>query len=362
MKIAQAFALFGLAIGSALADEKRTRFPFDPVELVAGRELAGAERWSATHYLYSYQFASEANRAAFLADPAKYEVQLGGACARMGPLSGRGRPELHAVHDKKLYLFASEACRKSFLKAPERLLETSEAPPATDAEGAARARQWLDKAVTAHGGAAVIDGVKTLSERSERTETSGGVEYRVTEARAFAFPDRARHDGSWNDSRWSSVGSGDRGWFLGSDERPMHAQQLWAFRRETLARNLVRLLQLRSDPKVVLADAGAGVLDTPAGKRPVQRVTIAVDGSNQTLSLDVETGRVLAHAFRGRSPSAAIVEIERTFADFATVAGVLLPGTVTVRADGGDDETRTWRYEVNPALDGATFAEPAWPQ
>ena len=359
MKIARALVLIGSAFGSALADEGRTRFPFDPVELVAGREIAGDERWSATHYLYSYQFASEANYAAFLADPAKYEIQLGGACARMGPLSGRGRTNLHAVHDKKLYVFASEACRKAFLKAPERLLETSEAPPATDADGARRAREWLEKAVAAHGGAAAIDGVKSLSERSERTDDGDN---RVTEARVFEFPDRARRDESWNESRWSSVSSGDRGWFLGSDERPMHAQQLWAFRREALTRNLVRLLQLRSDSKVALADAGAGMLETPAGKRPVQRVTIAVDGSNQTLSLDVETGRVLAHAFRGRGPSAAIVEIERTFADFVTVSGVLLPGTVTVRADGSEPVTRTWRYEVNPALDAATFAEPAWPQ
>jgi hypothetical protein len=61
----------------------------DPVELCGGHEVAGDPARVATHGGHAYAFASEANRAAFTADPERYAIQWGGACARWGPSPGR---------------------------------------------------------------------------------------------------------------------------------------------------------------------------------------------------------------------------------------------------------------------------------
>jgi YHS domain-containing protein len=88
----------------------------DAVELIDHqREVEGTTEFQHRHGRYLYLFANAANAATFKADPAKYEIQLGGACGRMGALSGEGSPKLFAVHDGRLYIFASEQCKRSFL-------------------------------------------------------------------------------------------------------------------------------------------------------------------------------------------------------------------------------------------------------
>ena len=85
-------------------------FPLDPVRLVRdGVEEDGELELATVHALWEYRFVSETTRAEFLAHPAKYEIQLGGACGRMGALAGTGNPHLHAVHEGRLYLFASDS-------------------------------------------------------------------------------------------------------------------------------------------------------------------------------------------------------------------------------------------------------------
>ena len=100
------------------------RLSLDPVELMAGKEVGGKEGLFVVHENYPYLFTSQANQTAFRSDPARYEIQLGGACARMGPLSGRGKTSIHAVLNGRIYIFASEGCRKGFLATPEKVLDS----------------------------------------------------------------------------------------------------------------------------------------------------------------------------------------------------------------------------------------------
>jgi len=65
---------------------------FDPVELAAGREVAGQEKLTEVRGRYLYQFATEENRRTFAAQAERYAVQFGGACMKMGALSGKGSP------------------------------------------------------------------------------------------------------------------------------------------------------------------------------------------------------------------------------------------------------------------------------
>ena len=82
-----------IPLGGAAQEPTLAVTGFDPVELCGGREVAGAQRLSVDHGRYRYRFASAENRATFEAALSRYEVQLGGGCGHMGPLSGVGDPQ-----------------------------------------------------------------------------------------------------------------------------------------------------------------------------------------------------------------------------------------------------------------------------
>ncbi|MFN3963679.1 MAG: hypothetical protein ACK4NQ_11950, partial [Fimbriimonadaceae bacterium] len=88
----------------------------------SGQELKGDSRWSTVYEDYTYWFSSERNLNLFLADPGRYAVQWGGACGRMGPLSGRGETSRMARFDGQLFIFASDACRNTFMAKPAQFL------------------------------------------------------------------------------------------------------------------------------------------------------------------------------------------------------------------------------------------------
>ena len=97
----------------------------DPVVLAGGEEAAGkADLW-ADHAGYRYRFVSTATRQRFLADPDRYGIQLGGACAFMagdGAPPGSGDPDRFLVHDGRIYIFATEGCRTGFRADPQRYI------------------------------------------------------------------------------------------------------------------------------------------------------------------------------------------------------------------------------------------------
>lgn len=85
---------------------------YDPVAYFpehGGRATKGSEALTAVHRGVTYRFASEANRTAFLEDPAAFEPQYGGWCAwaLVGGQGGKVEvdPESFLVENGKLYLF-----------------------------------------------------------------------------------------------------------------------------------------------------------------------------------------------------------------------------------------------------------------
>lgn len=92
---------------------------YDPVAYQsAGAPTPGDPAISATHDGATYRFASEANRALFLADPAKYLPAYGGFCA-MGASYGRkfdGDPMQWRVVDGRLYLNVHENAMRRWLE------------------------------------------------------------------------------------------------------------------------------------------------------------------------------------------------------------------------------------------------------
>jgi putative intracellular protease/amidase/YHS domain-containing protein len=88
----------------------------DPVLLVRGEEVEGSEDLAVTHRGFEYRFSSAETRAAFEAEPERYRIQN-----RTCPVSPGAKidPALFAVHDGKIWAFASEGCVEEFKLDPD---------------------------------------------------------------------------------------------------------------------------------------------------------------------------------------------------------------------------------------------------
>lgn len=354
--------LLGVACDAVPAQEtcKRVRtFAVDPVELLSGRKSKGDESLLVVRGMYNYHFVSAATKAAFEADPDKYEVQLGGACARMGPLSGYGRGDIYAVHDGRIYLFASQQCRESFLKAPQSLLERDDEPFAVD-EGKRRRGLELIELAVKHAGGPRIDALRSLRQRVTQTEKHGDKEYRVGETLTLAFPDSIRHEDSWDDWTGGQVVVGARGWGVDSkstEDMPLAAAQVRAVKR-IANRHPLAILRARRRPDFLVAALGAG----PAGAAVGERVEVYYDGCRMVLTVDPASGRLLALQARMRGPTMAMADALVIFTEERTVEGVTLPCGSVTEYDGTKPETApatTTTIEVDPQLDPKLFEPPA---
>ena len=360
-------AASSLAPGGDDSGEARVRdtLRVDAVELVDhGQDVPGRGELGVEHLGYRYLFADEANRGRFLEDPERYEIQLGGSCARMGPLSSAARTAIHVVYEERLYLFASEACRTVFLAAPERLLEVDEPAPAATRTERMRGEALLELVVQGLGGRERVDGVQSLVERQVEDEgheshagEPEGEEPSGTESgseRTFVFPDRMRLDtwyGEW--SRASVVTARDAWYEEAGAEWTLHASQRRALEHKLLRHPLV-LARLRARPGFLAAHAGR---ETWKG-REVELLRTSYRGATTTLGVDAASGRVLFARYRGRGRGAWLGALEVGYGDHRSLAGLELPVTLSVSFDGQPDPSSSFTWtaiEVDRPLDPRRF-------
>jgi hypothetical protein len=91
----------------------------DPVAYFTQNDaVAGNPGIQAEHLGVTWRFASEANKAAFLREPAKYMPQFGGYCSNginyAIPWGGGGAPNTWRIYRSKLYVFGGQASRDQF--------------------------------------------------------------------------------------------------------------------------------------------------------------------------------------------------------------------------------------------------------
>lgn len=103
---------------------------YDPVAYFTdSKPVPGSKDITLEHDGVTWRFASEANRALFKAEPAKYAPQFGGYCAwavSQG-YTAKGDPTAWSIVDSKLYLNYDKSVRKTWLKNAQSFIKQGEA-------------------------------------------------------------------------------------------------------------------------------------------------------------------------------------------------------------------------------------------
>lgn len=336
----------------------------DPVMLVQGKEVQGDLKISVTRGTFQYLFASAENKAAFEKDPARYEIQLEGACARMGaPVTGN--PDLYTVHQGRIYIFGSADCKKRFEAAPQNYLEaTNEAGPRRPAtpEAVKKAKALIDTAVAAIGGASRIDGLASYQEKSTTLQTRRQGEVEVKTNLTVVFPDRIRSERVMPDYEDASkvrqfatvVTATEVFGVMGSITRPLPNSARIDQEKE-VNRRVLAILRARNNfnPAAIGSDK--------VGETAVEQVTIEIDHAIYTLGIDPVSGRILSLSAHRRGPQGNFGQFVQVFSDFRTVDGLTLPFKITATFDGQPWKEQSPTIEaiaVNGKIDPALFEKP----
>ena len=331
----------------------------DPVLLVQGKEAQGDEKFAVTRGRFRYLFAGAETKAAFEQEPARYEIQLGGTCARMGP-STQGDPDLYWVYKGRIYLFGSPACLTAFKAAPESFLEPEAAPvlkPAASAESLQKGRALLEKAVEAAGGAAKLDALVSYQEKGTTARhTQQGVAEMKT-ALYIVYPDKLRQERTFPFGTIANVvGPADSFFAMPREAHDMTPEQRAAAQGQ-VKRSLLHVLRARKGQGFAAASTGAAKV----GEANVEQVAVTFEGVSLVLGIDSATGRVHTLSYRGRGPGGAFGEIVHAFSDFRAVEGLTLPFKTSATFNGVAEPSLSFTAEsivVNGAVPPALFERP----
>jgi hypothetical protein len=273
----------------------------------------------------------------------------------MGAGSGRGNPERWWVHDGRIYLFASDACRSAFQKHPAVFLDPDEAPVEGDAKALERGKELVEAAVKAHGGAERVDGGYWLDLQTNWTQQQGEQSVKREQKWIFRFPDDVRIEDAHDDWRWTTVLRKDDA-FEGSredDVETLHASARRGHERR-LAREPIVILRARTRPDFRAASLGKHTVDG----RELERVAVSFAGTRTELGLEVATGRVVEVAFRGRGPRLTFGAVRRHYGELFDL-GLVVHRQCTESFDGKPVSERrfAWHVSTDPG-DPRVFARP----
>jgi YHS domain-containing protein len=321
----------------------------DPVMLSQGKEVQGDMKFSITRGRFQYIFANAENKATFEKDPTRYEIQLDGACARMGAPT-TGNPDLYVVHNGRIYIFGSDECQTLFKAAPEKYLEVPAAPksPPT-AEMAKRGQELIAKAVAALGSGSKLDQLVSF----QRTDLRGN---QVKNILVLAFPDAVRQETVRPSFTLVSVITPSDSFTLANNSaRPMPEANRTAIYKE-LSHELPVLLRARTR-----SDFKAWATGNGSEEKALEHVDIELPGFTTTLGIDPGTGRVVSQTYKGRGPGGVLGQIVINYSDFRTVEGLLLPFKMTATFEGQPFPALSANVEaitINGQLDPSNFKKP----
>lgn len=333
-----------LGLSSVIVRAQETVIPLeglDPVMLSQGKEVQGDMKYKVTRGKFQYIFANEENKAAFEKEPARYEIQLDGACARMGAPT-TGNPDLYFVHNGRIYIFGSEECQTHFKAAPEKYLEVPAAPKAPPtAEMIKRGQELLGKAVEAFGGGSKLDQLVSL----QKTDVRGN---QVKNNLTMVFPDSLRQESiRSNFTLVSVITPADSFVMVNNGARPMPEANRAAIYKE-LYHELVVLFRARTRSDFKASGNG-------------NDVDVELPGFTTTLGIEPATGRVVSQTYKGRGPGGVLGQIVINYSDYRTIDGLSLPFKTTATFDGEPFPPLSATIEtlkINGQIDPSNFKKP----
>ena len=336
----------------------------DPILLAQGKETQGELNITVTRGRFKYLFANAENKTTFEQDPARYEIQLNGSCARMGaPV--RGNPNLFTVHQGRIYIFGSETCKKLFEATPAKYLESGTEKHAATPAALQKGQSLIAKAVAAMGGATRVDALTSYHEKyiSWQQRQVGAVE--VKNDLLFAFPDRIRLAQEMPDYRdpaklmqQTLIFTTAEAFGIGGPRGVFPLEQAYRTAQEQeLKRRPLHLLRARQSAGFKAIALGAG----KAGETAIEQVAIESDNGNYVLGIDPTTGRILSLARQQRGPDGSFGQLVQLFADFRTIEGLTLPFKITATFDGQpwqEQSATIGTVTINGAIDPKLFEKP----
>jgi YHS domain-containing protein len=340
----------------------------DPVLLVEGKEVPGKSAHAAVRGQFTYLFSTPDTKATFERDPQRYEIQLGGICARMGRTAG-GNPSDFIVHEGRIYIFGSDDCHKRFKEAPQKYLPPARAPLPRSAEATRRARALLDSAARALGsaskGAAKIDALASYVETSSQVQKRPQGEVAVSTSTTWSFPAGAGAAYSVRQERTqtlmgktmtnATVASPAGQWFVGAAGQvfPMTPAGRPSLEQD-FGRHPVVLLRRRHAADVTAAALAATTID---GVR-VRPVRIVSGGLDVTLNVD-PAGRPHSVTFVDRNVNGEYGRFTVLYSDFRAAGGLTLPFASRTHFNGAEDAAGTItvnKIDLDVAVDPQVFA------
>jgi YHS domain-containing protein len=330
----------------------------DPVLLVGGKEVPGKSAFSVTRGELIYLFSTADTKATFERDPTRYEIQLGGMCAKMGKTAG-GNPADFIVHDGKIYVFGSDDCHKKFQAEPAKYLAAPPAPLPASPSAATRGREFVDRAVAALGGAPVLDALTSYAESFSQNQKRPQGDATITTRTMWSFPDRVRQERTMTlqDKTMSSatIMAPQGMWFVNSQGQ---AYPMRPFARASLepdfGRHPVALLRARRSPAFKAFALGTATLDGVS----VERVRIVNGATDVTIALE-PSGRIHSTTFRDRNNDGEYGTFAVTYTDFRKVDGLQLPFSARATFNGQPDPVQSVTIDaitLNTPLDLSLFA------
>jgi len=337
------------AQAQSAATKSDTQIPLeglDPVLLSQGKEVQGDMKFTVIRGRFQYLFANAEDKATFENDPARYEIQLNGYCARMGA-PNTGDPDLYAVHNGRIYIFGSEECQRVFKAAPEKYLEVP-APPKTPptAEMVKRGQALIAKAVAALGGAK-LDQLTSL----QRTNARGD---EAKSALLLSFPDWIRQETIRPTFTLVFVVSPSESFVLANNHVNAMSEANRNAITNDLNHDLIVLLRARTRSDFKVAATGK----TEASQ---EFVDVELGSFTTTLGIDPSTGRVLSQTYHGRGPGGVLGWIAINYSDFRDTNGLSLPYKLTATFDGQPFPPLSATVEtmtLNGQIDASSFKKP----
>ena len=294
-------------------------FTRDPVALVRdGKDMGGSALLTERREGFKYYFTSEANREEFRRAPENYEIQLGGACGKMGPLSGLGSTKIYDVVNGRLYVFASEGCRATFRTGHERMLERDIVAPRPMKSAVDHGQVLADRMLAWSGGSKLgsIGLVKSMHAYDYQTATQT---YKVTQEFAYSLPDRFMSNEDWDGSAFGYVVGGPNLFTSkGRFARPMAAQMVRSAERERNATYLRALYAVATKGALLIGSENS--------------LAIYFDHSKVAFELG-DKGEIKSLTMPRRH-GMAFGEVTQTFTGFVEYKGVKLPTGWTTTFEG----------------------------